>query len=90
MPLAIRYDGKAKNLSIGGDYIVLCDHCGKEIDHEHPGNVESEKRDQAPLYFLHNEKCSRQFRHGKPPMVYNNIVSTSHQNGTFSISVKQD
>jgi hypothetical protein len=59
MPIAIRYSNEARSdLSVGGDFVVLCDQCGKEIDAEAPGNTEmppGSDGEVKPVVFLH--KC---------------------------------
>ncbi len=55
--------------------MLLCDCCGKEIDHERLGNAESANRESAPVFFLHKE-CSDSFRQKHPEsLLWAEIVS---------------
>jgi hypothetical protein len=65
MAIEVRYTGEVEgNFSFGGDFVVICDHCGKIVDQETPGNIEfpvGERGDFKKVYFLHKE-CSQLFR----------------------------
>ena len=64
MPIAFRYSNQVRSdLSFGGDFIVLCDFCRKEIDAQAPGNSEmpvGRDGEVKPVFFLHKE-CSISF-----------------------------
>jgi hypothetical protein len=65
-----------------GDYIAICDVCGREIDHERPGNVENPQGPGGavvPVFFVHKE-CSSALKEqnekqGKPRLLWRDLES---------------
>lgn len=65
MAIQVRYTGKVSgDLSFGGEFVVVCDYCGKIIDRKAPGNVEfpvGSAGECKEIFLLHKE-CSMLFR----------------------------
>ena len=60
MPLMFRYNREASVVGRGGDYVVICDHCGTEVPQNEENNVESvigAPEELVPVLFYHYD-CS--------------------------------